>query len=389
MIEAVLETLRKNRLRDAYIRLLVTRGVGDLGLNPTICKTPSVIVITEPASPSTDPRSKAAGITAIISSIRRDPVDATSHEVKSLNYLNSILARWEAIEAGVNEAIMLDTQGFVSEATAENVFIVRKGKIATPSTNSAILHGVTRQKIIEISENLGYAISEREITPFELINSEEVFLTGTLAEIVPVLKVNGRVIGSGRVGPVTARIFGEFAKIRGEPGEGIPILSGEGPQGQENRRLVSSGILSKRQSDHIEITMFGYCRKKASNVSDPCGQKSGRGSRDSFGIASALRVTPVKRCEAKRNYFARTHESAPQRMHFTPSPIGFEGSFARIEKYLSVSVDRGSMCLQLVHSAKWKRFGGGALASFVSGGVADIDALSDPLVERSVMCPHI
>jgi len=231
MVDVVLETLRKNRLRDAYIRLLVTRGVGDLGLNPTICRSPSIIVITEPASPSEDPRTHAIGKTTIISSVRRDPVDATSHEVKSLNYMNSILARWEAIEAGVDEAIMLDTRGFVSEATAENVFIVRKGQIATPSTNSAILHGVTRQKVIEIAELLGYTISEREITPFELINADEVFLTGTLAEIVPVVKVNGRIIGTGKVGPVTARIYGEFVKVRTRPEEGSPIfVPAEGPE---------------------------------------------------------------------------------------------------------------------------------------------------------------
>jgi branched-chain amino acid aminotransferase len=225
MINVVLETLRKNKLRDAYIRLLVTRGVGDLGLNPTICKSPSIIVITEPASPSEDPRTHAIGKTTIISSIRRDPVDATSHEVKSLNYMNSILARWEAIEAGVDEAIMLDTRGFVSEATAENVFIVRKGQIATPSTNSAILHGVTRQKVIEIAQHLGYNVSEREITPFELINADEVFLTGTLAEIVPVVRVNGRIIGTGKVGPVAAKIYGEFVKVRTSPEEGSPIFA--------------------------------------------------------------------------------------------------------------------------------------------------------------------
>ena len=152
-MNVVLETLRKNKLRDAYIRLLVTRGVGDLGLNPTICKSPSIIVITEPTIPfgrSTDPRNRARPLLFPLSG--GIPVDATSHEVKSLNYMNSILARWEAIEAGVDEAIMLDTRGFVSEATAENVFIVRKGKLATPSTNSAILHGVTRQKVIEIAE---------------------------------------------------------------------------------------------------------------------------------------------------------------------------------------------------------------------------------------------
>jgi branched-chain amino acid aminotransferase len=227
MIEAVLETLRRNALRDAYIRLLVTRGVGDLGLNPMNCAKPSIVVITEPASQTTLAHQTPLGISTIISSVRRDPVDATSHEVKSLNYLNSILARWEAIEAGVSDAIMLDTQGFVSEATAENIFIVRRGQLATPSTNSAILHGVTRQKVVEMAENMGYVVTERRITPFELINAEEVFLTGTLAEIVPVLKVNGRVIGSGEIGPITARICSEFAKIRSRPSEGIPIYPGQ------------------------------------------------------------------------------------------------------------------------------------------------------------------
>lgn len=225
MVRAVVDTLRKNNLRDAYIRLIVTRGVGDLGLSPENCKTPSVIVITEPKS--NEETTREIGISAIISSIRRDPVDATSHEVKSLNYLNSILARWEALNAKVGEAIMLDTQGFVSEATAENIFIVRKGEVATPSTNSAILHGVTRQKVIQIAGDLGYVVSERRITPFELINSEEVFLTGTLAEIVPVQEINGRTIGSGKVGPVTLKICAEFAKIRGKRSEGVEIYSEE------------------------------------------------------------------------------------------------------------------------------------------------------------------
>ncbi|MHB1908543.1 MAG: branched-chain-amino-acid transaminase [Nitrososphaerales archaeon] len=228
MVEGVLQTLRHNRLKNAYIRLLVTRGVGDLGLNPMTCSDPSIVIITEPTRPGDDPSSKPIGIATIISSIRRDPVDATSHEVKSLNYLNSILARWEAIDGGVDEAIMLDTQGFVSEATAENIFIVRKGQLATPSTNSAILHGVTRQRVIEIAEDLGYVITERRITPFELINAEEVFMTGTLAEIVPIVKVNGRHIGNGKVGSITARIYGEFTKVRAKASEGTPIFEGAG-----------------------------------------------------------------------------------------------------------------------------------------------------------------
>ncbi len=227
MSEAVLTTLRRNELRDAYIRLLVTRGIGDLGLNPMNCKKPSIIVITEPTATGHDAMSKPVGITTIICSIRRDPVDATSHEVKSLNYMNSILARWEAIGAEVEDAIMLDTQGFVSEATAENIFIVRKGILATPSTNSAILHGVTRERVMSIAKDLGYTVEERRITPFELINSQELFLTGTLAEIVPVLKVNGRVIGSGKVGPVTMKIFSEFTKRRTMRSEGTPIYPDE------------------------------------------------------------------------------------------------------------------------------------------------------------------
>jgi branched-chain amino acid aminotransferase len=227
MSDAVLETLRQNKLRNAYIRLLVTRGVGDLGLNPTNCANPSIVIITEPTTSGEDPTSKPIGVSAIISSIRRDPVDATSHEVKSLNYLNSILARWEAIDAGVSDAVMLDTQGFVSEATAENIFIFAKGQLVTPSIDSAILHGVTRQRVIEIAEDLGYVIAERRITPFELINAEEVFMTGTLAEIVPVLKVNGRNIGGGKVGSVTARIFGEFAKLRSQSKEGTPVYPDE------------------------------------------------------------------------------------------------------------------------------------------------------------------
>jgi branched-chain amino acid aminotransferase len=232
MSQAVLQTLRQNRLKNSYIRLLVTRGVRDLGLNPTTCSNPSIVIITEPATSGEEKVTKLLGVSAIISSIRRDPVDATSHEVKSLNYLNSVLARWEAIDAGVNDAIMLDTQGFVSEATAENIFIVTKGQLATPSTDSAILHGVTRQRVIEIAEDLGYVISERRVTPFELINAEEIFMTGTLAEIIPILKVNGRNIGSGKVGPITARIYGEFVKIRTKVNEGTMIYPMEAKNGE-------------------------------------------------------------------------------------------------------------------------------------------------------------
>jgi branched-chain amino acid aminotransferase len=227
MTQAVLDTLRKNGLSDGYIRLVVTRGVGDLGVSPVSCKRPSIIIITESVPPAYGNPITSSGISAIISSIRRDPVDATSHEVKSLNYLNSVLARMEAIEAHVSDAIMLDTRGFVSEATAENVFIVKGSQIATPATSSAILHGVTRQRVIELGQQLGFTVVEKDITPFELLNSEEVFLTGTLAEIVPVVRINGRPIGEGKPGKVTIQIFSQFAKIRGLPDEGVPIYGGQ------------------------------------------------------------------------------------------------------------------------------------------------------------------
>ncbi len=247
MSEAVLQTLRKNKLSNAYIRLVVTRGRGDLGLNPMNCSNPSVIIITEPTKAGEYLMSKPNGISAIISSVRRDPVDATSHEVKSLNYLNSILARWEAIDAGVGEAIMLDTHGFVSEASADNIFIVTKGQIATPSTDSAILHGVTRLRIIQMAEDLGYVVSERRISPFDLISAEEVFMTGTLAEIVPVLKVNGRSIGIGQVGPVTSRILAEFKKVRCKPSEGTVIYpSDRGEADPMSRPIVDLRPNSER-----------------------------------------------------------------------------------------------------------------------------------------------
>lgn len=223
MVDAVLETLRKNNLKDAYIRLVVTRGVGDLGLDPRRCPKPTVIIIAQPMKPLLGEEVKEKGVSLIISSVRRDRVDATSHQAKTLNYLNSILAKIEAINAGADDAILLDGRGFVSEASAANLFIVKGGRVITPPPTAGILPGITRATVMELARRLGYEVEERELTPHELFTADEVFLTGTASEIVPVTKINGRVIGDGRPGEVTRRLIQEFERVRGDPANGVKI----------------------------------------------------------------------------------------------------------------------------------------------------------------------
>lgn len=220
---AVLGTLRKNGLKDAYIRLVVTRGVGDLGLDPRKCPEPSVIIITEPMLQLYDKERREKGLSMIISWVRRDPTDATSHEVKSLNYLNSILSKIEANNAGADEALILDHRGFICEATGENIFIIKDGRIITPPPSSGELSGITSEVVKKLAEKLGYTIVEREITPSELYWADEAFLTGTAAEIMPIREVNKRTVGVGKLGPVTRRFIEEFTRIVLDPGEGIPI----------------------------------------------------------------------------------------------------------------------------------------------------------------------
>ena len=224
MTQAVLETLRKNNLSNAYIRLVVTRGVGDLGLDPLKCPKPSVIVITDTIVLHSN-EAKEKGISAIISWVRRNPVDATTHEVKSLNYLNSVLSKIEANMSRVDEAICLDKNGLIAEGVGENLFIVKNGEIFTPPSCTGALAGITAQAAIRIAKNLGYDVSEVDITAFQLFTADEAFFTGTAAEIVPIREVNKRRIGSGSPGPVSKRLMAEFQKIVLDPKEGIPIYS--------------------------------------------------------------------------------------------------------------------------------------------------------------------
>lgn len=223
MMNAVVETLRRNNFTDAYIRLVVTRGKGNLGLDPRSCPHPSIIIMTEPVAPAHGREAREKGVTAIISGYRRDMVDGTTHELKSLNYIQSILAKFQALDAGADEVLMLDHRGMVAEFHGSNLFMIKQGTINTPTSAAGILHGVTRARVMKLAEELGYDLNERDITPYELLTSDEVFLTGTLAEIVPVVKVNGVPIGEGRPGPITKEVIRAFQRITQDPREGVQI----------------------------------------------------------------------------------------------------------------------------------------------------------------------
>jgi branched-chain amino acid aminotransferase len=156
--------------------------------------------------------------------VKRDPVDATSHEIKSLNYLNSILAKIEANISGVDEAICLDKNGYVCEGVAENIFIVKNGRIYTPPSYTGALPGITAETVKELAKNLGYEVIEKNITPYELFTADEVFFTGTAAEIIPVREINKRQIGNGKPGPITKRLMEEFSKLVQDPKHGSTNL---------------------------------------------------------------------------------------------------------------------------------------------------------------------
>ena len=222
MIQAVLDTLRRNKLKDSYIRLLVTRGIGDLGLDPRKCPKPSVIIITDTISLHADD-AEENGITTMLSWVRRNPVDTTTHEIKSLNYLNSILAKIEANINGVDEAICLESNGYIAEGVGENVFIVKNGEIMTPPLSTGALPGITAQVAVNLAAKLGYKLTVTNLTPFMLFTADEAFFTGTAMELMPIREVNKRRIGSGKPGPVTKKLLTEFKKVVKDPDNGTKI----------------------------------------------------------------------------------------------------------------------------------------------------------------------
>jgi branched-chain amino acid aminotransferase len=217
---AVLAACRRNRVRDGYIRLVVTRGVGSLGLNPNSCKQPSVIIIAGkiqlyPAE------LYEHGLQIITVPTTRNLHSALNPAIKSLNYLNNILAKIEAMNGGCEEAIMLNAEGFVAECTGDNIFIVKGGQLFTPPLSAGALHGITRGVVLELARENGMPVSEPNLTRYDLFNADECFLTGTGAEIIAAVKIDGRVVGDGKPGPVTDRLIGQYRALTASTGEPI------------------------------------------------------------------------------------------------------------------------------------------------------------------------
>lgn len=219
LCQAVVETCRVNRVRDGYVRLLVTRGAGSLGLNPNSCKRPSVIIIAGKIQ-LYPPSFYQKGMEIITVPTLRNLHSAVNPAIKSLNYLNNILAKIEANNAGCEEAVMLNALGFVAEGTGDNLFIVKRGELITPPLYAGALYGITRATVLDLAREAGVRVMETNLTRYDLFNADECFMTGTGAEIVPVVKIDGRVIGSGRPGRLTRRLedaYHALTKVSGEP----------------------------------------------------------------------------------------------------------------------------------------------------------------------------
>ncbi|MBY7739127.1 branched-chain-amino-acid transaminase [Paenibacillus polymyxa] len=217
MLEAMAETIRLNEMRNGYIRLVVSRGAGNLGLDPLRCAKASVIIIVEQLAIYPE-EAYLTGLKTISVSQRRNIPDALNPKIKSLNYLNNILVKIQSNYAGVGEAIMLNSQGYVTEGSADNIFIVKNGVLYTPPCYLGALEGITRNAIIDLCAKLGYLLKEQPFTLHDVYVADEVFFTGTAAEVIAAYEVDGRTIGSGVAGPVTLELLAEFRKIVDQDG---------------------------------------------------------------------------------------------------------------------------------------------------------------------------
>ena len=218
LIRAVVATLKINKLEDAYIRLVASRGEGDLGLDPRRCAGgASIIIITDKIALYPDKFYKNGLEIVTVPTVRNLP-EAVNPQIKSLNYLNNILAKIEAINSGCDEAIMLDALGYVAECTGDNIFIVKNSHLYTPPQCMGTLRGITRDAVLEIAKKSKIGAHEHVITRHEVYNSDECFLTGTAAEIIPVVKVDGRIIGLGRPGKMTAELSVKFRALTKKEG---------------------------------------------------------------------------------------------------------------------------------------------------------------------------
>lgn len=219
MEEAILETLRRNNLRDAYIRPIVSRGNGDLGLDPRKCPKPNVFIISQEWGAMYGDLYET-GLRGVTVSVRRNAADALSPNIKSLNYLNNILAKIEANEKGGDEAIFFDSNGYLSEGSGDNIFIIKNGKVYTPPTVNN-LRGITRATAIELLEEMGINVHVENLGMFDLYTADEIFVTGTAAEAAPLVKVDGRAIGTGKPGPVTKKMVEAFKRVTQSTGTSI------------------------------------------------------------------------------------------------------------------------------------------------------------------------
>lgn len=212
MTEVVLETLRRNQLQDAYIRLVISRGAGDLGLDPKKCSKPTIVCIADKIVLYPEELYEK-GMEIITAATRRNRPEGVNPQMKSLNYLNNIMAKLEANLAGAPEALLLNNEDYVAECTGDNIFIVKNGVLITPPPYVGILVGITRNAIIEAAERLGIKVEEKVFTRYEVFTADECFLSGTAAEAVPVVKVDGRPIADGKPGPITKQIIKEFKEL--------------------------------------------------------------------------------------------------------------------------------------------------------------------------------
>ena len=219
--DVVLETVRRNDVHDCYVRVVVSRGQGDLGLDPRSCHTPATVVVIASTISLYPLEAYERGLEIVTCVTRRNLVAAVNPEIKSLNYLNNILARIEACRAGAEEGLMLNHLGYVAEATGDNVFVWREGVLITPPAHVGILEGITRQVVLELAQEMELPAREDMLTLYQVYTADECFLTGTAAEIAPVSRVDGRMIGDGRPGPITKRLMARFKEVTVT--EGVPV----------------------------------------------------------------------------------------------------------------------------------------------------------------------
>lgn len=220
----VLETLRQNQLREGYIRLIVTRGIGDLGLDPEKCPNPSVVIIADSIQLYPEEYYED-GLEIVTVSVRRNYPEAINPRVKSLNYLNNILAKIEAKQSGAVEALMLNNDGYVVECSGDNIFLVKDEVITTPPSYIGILEGVTRNTVISLACEAGFQVEEKVFTRHDIYIADECFLTGTAAEVIPVVNLDRRIIGEGKPGIVTQKLIAAFRHLANNIG--TPIFTCE------------------------------------------------------------------------------------------------------------------------------------------------------------------